>query len=414
VPLTTQQVQKQAIRAQAPLRPNIVVFNSNVDYQRWGDDDRYPQRLIEASAGSGTASVCVDTKAKFIEGNGFNDETFYQAEINEDGETVDELFSISTQDTSQLEGYALLVNINGNGHPCEVFRAPFEKWRPDKSSPKQYAYLLNQISDPTKGRRYRKADAVKHPVFNPREKPEERAARANGWKDKEGNLVGLKGYPGEVYYWWRKRPGAHHHPRPIYDSVLEDIYAEARLKVSRHGDIAEGFGGQVQITEYGNADPSDEVLEANAAKYGNMVGENRARVTVQYATSKDVKPDIDSLPAPDASKRYATDEEAIKVNIREVFQLPSAVIGREVAGKLGTSDEFGNAVKYVQRMVINREQRALERGYEAVFRTFQRADGSQPFLQQQDFSIQNLTLEQAASLTTGANNTGANAAATTS
>ncbi|UOR06237.1 hypothetical protein MUN82_03875 [Hymenobacter aerilatus] len=391
------------------------MFNSQVDFRRWGDDNRYPQRLIEAVAGSGTASVCVDTKAKFIEGNGFNDNDFYEAECNDQGQTVDELLSLATQDVAQLEGYALLININANGYPAEVLHAPFEKWRPDKEEPLRYTYLLNQVFDPSEGKRYRKADAVKHPVFNPREKPEERLARANAWKDKEGNPVGLEGYPGEVYYWWRKRPGAHHHPRPVYDSVLEDVYAEARLKVSRHGDIAEGFKAQVMITEFGSADPSQEVLDANAVKYGTMVGENASRILLQYAAEQTTKPQVDALPAPDASKRYATDEEAIKVNIREVFQLPSAVIGREVAGKLGTSDDFGNAVKYVQRMVINREQRALERGFRAVFELFQPAGGQPGALNAtKDFSIQNLTLEQAASLTTGTNNTGNGSAPTPS
>jgi hypothetical protein len=150
------------------------------------------------------------------------------------------------------------------------------------------------------------------------------------------------------------------------------------------------------------------VLEASGIKYGQFVGPDGGRILVQYAMNKDQKPSVDTLTAPDASKRYVTDEDAIKQNIREAMQMPGVLLGREISGKLGSLQELQDAVLYVQTLVVNSAQRAIERGFEAVFRDFQKADGSFPFQKLTDFSIQNLTLEQVAKLAGVTETTSAN------
>src|SRR5690606_23415949 len=76
------------------------------DFLPWGDDNIEPSRLHYFSTHSPTLSSCLDTKAKFIEGNGFNDEKFYRAKINKRGLKVDDLLRKLSKDVATYRGFA--------------------------------------------------------------------------------------------------------------------------------------------------------------------------------------------------------------------------------------------------------------------------------------------------------------------
>ena len=381
---------KQVIKAEAatPRKRRII---DTKEFVRWGDDDNRPQELLDLLAASGTGKVCVTTKAKFIEGNGFKDLTFYKAVINERGQTLDQLLKLTADRQARLTGYGMLVNINLLGNPCGVYHIPTEHIRlgePDERDEVHYIFVKHPKAPGMKGR---EPKPTKHLVFDPLEPAEARAERVATW---EG---GIAAYPGEVYYDFGTTGG--YYPEQVYEAVEVDMDTEARLKRSRRTDVSSGYSAQTMITEFGITDPDQAKLDADAEKYGAFVGEEGARLLLQYAADKDTKPQVDTLQAPDASKRYQTDGEVLKADIRAVFQIPTLLYGEATAGKLGTQQEFDDATKYVQNMVVNTDQRALERGYEAVFRSFQYPDGSQPFLNLKDFSVQNLSLTPVAEVT---------------
>ncbi|MFD1874275.1 hypothetical protein [Hymenobacter bucti] len=112
-----------------------------------------------------------------------------------------------------------------------------------------------------------------------------------------------------------------------------------------------------------------------------------------YADGKELEPTIRTISAPDASKCYATDGKMLKADIRAVFQIPSLLYGEATAGKLGTQQEFNDATLYVQNMVVNTNQRSIERTLVAVFSTFQWPDQPDaPLCPSGDYSIDNLRL----------------------
>lgn len=354
------------------------------EYIKWGTDDLAPQRNHDLVKASGVARVCVATKAKFIEGNGFQDAAFYKAVINEKGQTVDELLRLHSLELSEPEGIQMLLNFNALGEVVEVLHLPFIQWRPGLPDGRGEVHVVFQKHVPVPGKKKEKPTA--RLVYDPNEPNEERAARILGW---EG---GIDAYPGEVAYYFHQRPGASGYlPEPILESVLIDIEVDGLLKVSRRTDVESGYSAQVMITEFGDANPSDEKKAANNAKYGQFIGEEGSRVLLQYAQDPANKPAVDTIDAPNASERYAADGLALKANIRAVFQVPDLCYGEATAGKLGTTQEFDDATKFVQNMVVNTDQRAIETLYEAVFRNFRTADGT-PICPSGDFSIQNLSL----------------------
>jgi len=355
------------------------------DYVRWGDDDQRPQQQLALLSASGTGKVCAATKAKFIEGNGFKDADFYKAVINPKGQTMDALLKLLADRESKLSGHALLVNINLLGNPCSAYFLPTENLRlglPDDAGIIDHVFILRPKVPGSKGRAQK---PTRHLTFDPSEPAEDRAERLATW---EG---GPDAYPGEVYCSFLD--GAGYYPEQVYEPVEVDMETEARLKRSRRTDVRASYSAQVMITEYGDDNPSEEKKAADRLKYGQFVGEDGGRLLQQYAASKDMKPDLDTLQAPDASKRYQTDEESLRTNIRAVFQIPNLLYGEATAGKLGTSQEMDDATKYVQNMVVNTNQRSIERTVEVVFSTFQRPDQPDvPLCPTGNYSIENLSL----------------------
>jgi hypothetical protein len=355
------------------------------DYVRWGVDDQRPQQQLALLAASGTGKVCAATKAKFIEGNGFKDPDFYKAVINPKGQTMDALLKLLADRQSKLSGHALLVNLNLLGNPCSAYFVPTENLRlglPDGQGIVDHVFILHPKLPGSKGRTQKPS---LHLVFDPNEPADDRAERLASWPG------GPQAYPGEVYCSFLDEAG--YYPDQVYEPVEVDMETEARLKRSRRNDVRSGYSAKVMITEYGTASPTEAVQLANQQKYGRFVGEDGDQVLLQYAESLATKPAVDTLQAPDASKRYQTDGETLKADIRAVFQIPTILYGEATAGKLGTSQEMDDATKYVQNMVVNTDQRSIERTAEVVFSTFQRPDEPDvPLCPTGDYSIQNLSL----------------------
>jgi hypothetical protein len=355
------------------------------DYVRWGVDDQRPQQLLALLANSGTGKVCATTKAKFIEGNGLKDPDFYKAVINPRGQTMDALIKLLADREAKLSGHALLVNINLLGNPCSTYYLATENVRlgiPLEDGTIDYVF---QLHPKVPGSKARPPKPTLHLVFDPKEPAEQRAERLASWPG------GPQAYPGEVYCSWLDEAG--YYPEQVYEPVEVDMETEARLKRSRRTDIKSGYSDKTVITEYGTDKPTQEVMDANGRKYGNFVGEDGDRIMLLYALSKETTPTITTISAPDASKRYQTDGETLKADIRAVFQIPSLLYGEATAGKLGTSQEMEDATLYVQNMVVNTNQRSIERTLVAVFSTFQRPDQPDvPLCPTGDYSIENLSL----------------------
>jgi hypothetical protein len=355
------------------------------DYVRWGVDDQRPQQLLALLANSGTGKVCATTKAKFIEGNGLKDADFYKAVINPRGQTMDALLKLLADREAKLTGHALLVNINLLGNPCSAYYLATENVRlgiPLDDGSIDYVF---QLHPKVPGSKAKPPKPTLHLVYDPNEPAEQRAERLATWPG------GPQAYPGEVYCSWLDESG--YYPEQVYEPVEVDMETEARLKRSRRNDVRSGYTDKVIIQEIGTATPTQEVQDANQLKYGQFAGEEGPKIMLLYAESATTKTEITTLTAPDASKRYQTDGETLKADIRAVFQIPTLLYGEATAGKLGTTQEMEDATLYVQNMVVNTNQRSIERTLVAVFSTFQRPDQPDvPLCPTGDYSIQNLSL----------------------
>ena len=101
------------------------------DFMYYGDDNLFPQKLIELYDTSAMHHTAVNAITDGIIGDGL--EVIGEEYINSNGETVDEVFEKIALDYSLYQGYALNVIWNKEGNAiAEIYHLPFSKVRSGK------------------------------------------------------------------------------------------------------------------------------------------------------------------------------------------------------------------------------------------------------------------------------------------
>ena len=92
-------------------KPRIDIgYVSRFKMQAYGHDNLYPQNVSAIAKASGTAELCIDRYAKFIEGYGFNSEQLSDTIINRHDITADDLLHNISADLARFGGFAVHVN----------------------------------------------------------------------------------------------------------------------------------------------------------------------------------------------------------------------------------------------------------------------------------------------------------------
>ena len=115
-------------KTRKPQKRVDVEYLSRFHIQSYGRDNRYPQNLMEITAASGTAELCLSRYAKFVEGFGFTDDVA-EIVVNNDGQTADDLLRLVVLDLTRFGGFSLHVNYNILGEVSSVYHVPFEMCR---------------------------------------------------------------------------------------------------------------------------------------------------------------------------------------------------------------------------------------------------------------------------------------------
>ena len=97
--------------------------------QGYGNDNRYPQNLLDITSASGTAKLCLARYKKFVEGFGFSSDRISDLVVNRAGETMDDLLHLVSTDLTNFGGLALHLNYNVLGQIVEINHIPFEQCR---------------------------------------------------------------------------------------------------------------------------------------------------------------------------------------------------------------------------------------------------------------------------------------------
>lgn len=350
-----------------PLRNSIIKQASRftIGYNRvdgilnYDTDNCYPQRVADIIRGSAIAVKCTDVYAKFIAGQGFEDAVFYKKPINALGHTPDNLLRKLAADMALYRGFALHVNYNANGKITAVNHIPFEHCR--LSLPDEFGYSHKiAVYDDWNRRRNRtlRRDAIDYiDAFNPN--PITIAAQAEaagGWEQYKGQVL------------WYSAEGTEY-PTATPDPVLEDCVTDAEIKAFKWRSITTNFmASHVYVhrgyfeTDNARADMLNVLSEFQGA-------EGAGKIMLVESADEFTDPKIMKVDMQDFDKQFAYTEESVQDNIRLCYGIPSVLIGKEVAGKLGTSAELEQAINYFTYQTMN-ERLAIEETFTRVFTLF--------------------------------------------
>lgn len=342
-------------------------YISTLNIQGYGLDNLYPQNLQRILGASGTASLCVERYAEFIEGNGFDDVVLAETALGRHGETADDLLSLIAQDVANFGGYALHVNYDVFCKVVEVQYVPFEACRLEEEDAEGFVGHV-MVHPDWRGEKTRQGKALRidrstvksFPIFNP--KYEVVSAQIE-------SVGGIENYQGQIL--WCSMDGKNVYPTPKYDAIITEMSTDEGLSNIKNRNVRNNFlvscmlvtkKGVPRFDEDGNEVERSMIQGEDLKKFQGDTNGNKI-LLVEIENDED-KPEVVDFPAKNYDKDFTVTEESTVERIYAQF-------GQELfyairMGKLGFSGQVMADAYADYAGKVSKEQRFIQRGIKAV------------------------------------------------
>jgi hypothetical protein len=309
-------------------------------------DNSYPQRILYTLAASATGTACVNLLAKHIAGAGFKDLTFAIKTVNRYGLTANQLLKKLAADYSKFKSFAVAVVYNAFGEPVELLHIPVEQVRYTLADDWGYIQKLAVYDDwdRKKKRSIDKSKIYYLDRFDPRpavvSKQIENAGGFNNWN-------------GQIFYYSDSFP---EYPLATCDPVFRDVETDGLIQVFRNRAVGKGFmpnGMLAHPGKFENQTKRDEFVESMQQFQG--ADQSNSILLVEYDTPE-MKPEFLPMTYPDVDKVFDLTETRTRDSIIMAYSQPPILLGVQVAGKLGSTNERNEAK--IQYDEITAEERA--------------------------------------------------------
>lgn len=340
-------------------------YQSRYNITTYGADNLYPQHLQRITKASGTATLCLNRYAKFVEGWGF-DERLSRMVVNDEGETADTLLHDVVGDLCEFGGFALHVNYNLLGEVSSVHHVPFEHCRLEE--PDDVGVVSHvKVSDDWSGTKKHKGHTVSlednietFPVFNPDPVVVLRQIE---------NVGGIDNYHGQIM--WCSMDGRQTYPTPIYDAAVTEISTDEGLGNVKYRSVRNNFlvpcmlvtKKGVPYTSASGREITPHMIEEEDLR--DFQGdENTSKIMLVELEDDEEQPQIVEFPVKNLSKEFETTGTDTVERIYAQFHQELFYAIR--IGKLGFSGTvMKDAYEYYAGEVTN-EQRFIERQIQRV------------------------------------------------
>lgn len=316
---------------------------SNDGYIKYGDDNLFPQYLIDLYHSSATHNALCTSIAYMIYGDGLQtDDIDARLKIEEWG--LEDEMRKACLDLKIQGGFALEVVYNlGRTSIKKVRHCPFENLRScdvDDDEQVNYYYYSRDWTD-------KSIEPEMVCAFNPE--------RANE-------------HPTQILYVKPFSPGSYYYPKPDYIGSVNYIELDKEIGTYHINNIKNGLAPSFTI-HFKNGVPSQEERTRIRHDIERQLqgATNAGKFIMTYSDSPERKPDFEPFPLSDADKQYeflSTEvSDKIMVGHRVVS---SAMFGVKTAGQLGNTQELEIASMLFDKQVIKPYQRILVNAVEQI------------------------------------------------
>lgn len=325
------------------VRPNQTYGILNYDL-----DNAYPQRMLELVAASPTAKDCWNKRAKFIAGNGFEQQELGRQVVNAKGLTLAKLLKAIATDKALFTGFGIQVNYNANFKIAAVNYVRFEDIRmgdtdcPDTTG--KYALYADWGRKTWKNIMRSKITFLDQ--YNPDpEVIKQQVISAGGWEN----------YKGQLFYFNHE---VDDYPLIEADSVWEDFETEAGIKIFNNREVTTGFLPssmlfmQSRREEADNSKPDSDQQPFNNVPsqlerdLGTFQGAKSAQkiIVIEYE-DENSKPEFKPYPIQNNDKLFESTERSVEARIIKGFSIPKELINSEKTSGLSNGSEKKEAIR---------------------------------------------------------------------
>jgi hypothetical protein len=317
---------------------------SNNGWVNYGDDNLFPQYLIDLYKSSATHNALTTSIAYMIFGDGVQANTL-EARLKMQEWNLDNEVRKACMDLKIQGGFALEVVYSIDRTTiAKVRHCPFENIRSaevDNDEKVNFYYYSKDWADksckPELVRCFNPEDAVDHPV--------------------------------QILYVKPFSPGSYYYPKPDYIGSIDYIELDKEIGKYHINNIKNGLAPSFSIHFKNGVPTQEERFKIRNDIETQLSGAtNAGKFIVTYSDSPDRKPDFEPFPLSDAHNQYQFLSEEVVAKIMVGHRVTNPMLfGVMVSGKLGSGLELATSDEIFTEDVIEPYQKIVEEALSSIF-----------------------------------------------
>ena len=312
-------------------------------FMNYGDDNLFPQYLIDMYHSSATHNALCTSIAYMIFGDGVQADTL-EARLKFEEWGLDDEIRKACLDLKIQGDFALEIAYNlGRTSIKKVKHCPFERIRSGEVNDNEKVEFYYYSEDWSN----KQIKPVKVRCFSPEDKKE---------------------YPHQILYVKPFSPGSYYYPKPDYVGSINYIELDKEIGTYHINNIKNGLAPSFTI-HFKNGVPSQEERHKIRNDIERQLGgaTNAGKFIVTYSDQPDRKPDFEPFPLSDADKQYQFLSEEVTAKIMVGHRVTSPMLfGVMTSGKLGGGLELKTSEEIFKSEVIEPYQMIVAENIEKV------------------------------------------------
>jgi len=323
----------------APALPVIKEIR-NKDYMFYGEDNLYPDKLIQMYDSSAIHHTCIEAIKDGIFGEGID--IIGDEYINTQGETIDDIFEKITLDYTLFQGYAINVIWNKEGTQiAEIYHLPFANVRSGK---KDEDDEVTEYFYSTHWDNLRKYKEMPYRAYDP--------------MDNKGDNAS------QIFYYFNYTPGNDVYPLPAYVAATNDIVLDNKVSRFHVNNISNGLAPSLFIAMKNGIPSPEQRRDVYKEIESTFAGEeNSGRFFLSFSDA-DTAPEVTPIDASN-DDYYLLLEERISSRILTAHRITSPLLLgiKDSAGFSSNAEEIRVSYAHFEGTVIEPKRKKLTQSF---------------------------------------------------